>query len=656
MMIVAIQDTSWRTFPLSLIWVMAQAMGRSTWLAISWIVIVSLSLLGQGYIAPFGNDYALCSLQYVGVSVANVYVDDAITAAKVYAEHTWGLSACDYQLQHYYRTPELGLTSVYLAILHQRYTVANRFISLHVHDNHTIMAASITPVSQPLYPAPQAPTKMKCSPQRALQTVLTHFRNQGLDIMAQHTLPSQWIITRNPEQPRVYEISPVSMASDGKVRVEEQFISDPRGHLHRVWALNFRRDPQWLTVYVDQTRLEVRAILDWLSAACYRVFSWPAGDPESGKRSLECNPWADTLSERPWHRVKDITFYDTQGNNVRSETFLQGINQHNRTVFRPMDGTSLVFDFPFDPKQEPSTYANASITNLFYHCNMMHDLFYVYGFNEEAGNFQMYNFGKGGKEGDALIAYSQLHTEVNNAYFRTPPDGHPPTMWMFLWTYTTPARDGSLDGSAIVHEYTHGLTARLTGGPLNSYCLILGESAGLGEGWSDWVAIILQVKPYHTRDVTFSMAPYLADNADGLRKHRYSSRFEVNPTTYGWLNRRDYQEPHNMGEIWANVLYEVFWNLVDEYGFQPDWFSGNTAYGNTLALQLVIDGLKLQPCFPDFLAARDAIILADQLRTSGVNRCAMWRAFAKRGLGIRANLTQGTHHEDFSLPTGCSAK
>ncbi|KAJ1954068.1 hypothetical protein IWQ62_005849 [Dispira parvispora] len=655
-MIIATYDTSRRTGSPFLSQVTTPTMVRPTWLVIICTLIVSLSLLGQGHIAPFGNDYALASFQNIGVPVTNIYVDDAITAAKVYVEHTWGLSACDYQLQHYYRTPELELTSFYFVILHQGHTVANRFISLHVHDNHTIVAASITPVGQPLYPAPQAPVKTKCSPKRALRTVLAHFRNQGLDTMAQHTLPNQWVVIRNPEQPGVYEISPVSLASDGKVRAEEQYISDPQGHLHRVWALNFRRDPQWLTVYIDQTRMEVRAILDWMSAACYRVFPWPVGDPGSEKRSLECNPWANTLPNRPWHRINDTTFYDTQGNNVRSETIFQEANHHNRTVFRPMDGTALVFDFPFDPKQEPFTYVNASITNLFYHCNKMHDLFYIYGFNEEAGNFQMYNFGKGGREGDALIAYSQLHTEVNNAYFRTPPDGYSPTMWMFLWTYTTPARDGSLDGSAITHEYTHGLTARLTGGPLNTYCLILGESAGLGEGWSDWVAIILQVKPYHTRQVSFPMAPYLADKVDGLRKHRYSVQFDVNPTTYGWLNRRDYQEPHNMGEIWANVLYEVFWNLVDKHGFQHDWFSGNTTYGNILALQLVIDGLKLQPCFPDFLAARDAIILADQLRTSGVNRCIIWRAFSKRGLGTSANLTAGTHHEDFSFPADCSAK
>ena len=37
----------------------------------------------------------------------------------------------------------------------------------------------------------------------------------------------------------------------------------------------------------------------------------------------------------------------------------------------------------------------------------MHDLFYMYGFNEEAGNFQDDNGGHGGKGGDAVIANAQ---------------------------------------------------------------------------------------------------------------------------------------------------------------------------------------------------------------------------------------------------------
>lgn len=62
------------------------------------------------------------------------------------------------------------------------------------------------------------------------------------------------------------------------------------------------------------------------------------------------------------------------------------------------------------------------ITQLFYTCNMYHDLLYRLGFDEISGNFQMYNFGKGGRGGDAVIANAQDGSGYNNANFMTPPD------------------------------------------------------------------------------------------------------------------------------------------------------------------------------------------------------------------------------------------
>lgn len=41
---------------------------------------------------------------------------------------------------------------------------------------------------------------------------------------------------------------------------------------------------------------------------------------------------------------------------------------------------------------------------------------------------------------------------------------------------------GDLDAGIIIHEYTHGVSTRLTGGPANSGCLGWGEPGGLGEG------------------------------------------------------------------------------------------------------------------------------------------------------------------------------
>ncbi len=65
------------------------------------------------------------------------------------------------------------------------------------------------------------------------------------------------------------------------------------------------------------------------------------------------------------------------------------------------------FSFPINFAMEPKTYLNAAITNLFYWNNIMHDVFYQYGFNEKSGNFQDENYGKGGAAKDGVIANAQ---------------------------------------------------------------------------------------------------------------------------------------------------------------------------------------------------------------------------------------------------------
>lgn len=54
---------------------------------------------------------------------------------------------------------------------------------------------------------------------------------------------------------------------------------------------------------------------------------------------------------------------------------------------------------------------------------------------------------------------------------------------MYLWNTASPYRDGDMEAGIVIHELTHGLSTRLTGGPLNSGCLGWGEAGGMGEGW-----------------------------------------------------------------------------------------------------------------------------------------------------------------------------
>ncbi|KAL1918893.1 uncharacterized protein VTP21DRAFT_2274 [Calcarisporiella thermophila] len=447
------------------------------------------------------------------------------------------------------------------------------------------------------------------------------------------------------------------------------------GGLERVWEIIPELEDNWIQAHVSAETGQVKAIIDWVADASYNVIPLGDNDPETGERRLVKDPHDNIASPQGWHELNQTRQTTTIGNNVYAQENHDASEDWLKKK-RPDGGKNLIFDHKLDLKQDPNMYLNATITNLFYWNNIMHDLYYRYGFNEEAGNFQEDNRGRGGYGGDSVIAYAQYgngkNGYKNNASFSTPPDGSHGKMKMFLYTRTDPRRDGALDNDIVVHEYTHGLSNRLTGGPANSRCLGYGEPGGMGEGWGDFVGTILQIQPSHTRKDNFAHAAYANNKASGNRKYMYSTDMKTNPTTYRTLNENEYQEVHAIGNVWANILYEVYWNLVDKLPFTSSWFPPTTSptdakehiirHGNTLALQLVIDGMKLQPCRPTFLDARDAILQADQLLTNGANKCEIWKGFAKRGVGVGAKYERDQNDsivnrvEDFEIPKNACEK
>ena len=65
-------------------------------------------------------------------------------------------------------------------------------------------------------------------------------------------------------------------------------------------------------------------------------------------------------------------------------------------------------------------------------------------------------------------------------------------MRMYVWTQTKPGHDGDLESGIIIHEYGHGISTRLTGGPTNSGCLGFGESGGMGEGYHTHTCMLMR--------------------------------------------------------------------------------------------------------------------------------------------------------------------
>ncbi|MGH9333285.1 MAG: M36 family metallopeptidase, partial [Vicinamibacteria bacterium] len=224
-----------------------------------------------------------------------------------------------------------------------------------------------------------------------------------------------------------------------------------------------------------------------------------------------------------------------------------------------------------------------------------------------------------------------------------------------------PDRDSDLDNGVIAHEYGHGISNRLTGGPANVLCLQNAEQ--MGEGWSDWFALTLTTDPSDTATTARGIGTYVifepSDGA-GIRPTPYTTDMTINPATYASVaDVVNISQPHGIGYVWNTMLWEVYWNLVDRHGYNANIYEDWTTGGNNLALQLVMDGMKLQPCSPGFVDGRNAILMADTVLTGGENQCEIWRGFSKRGLGFSANQGLTTDRTDgveaFDLPASCTA-
>ena len=360
----------------------------------------------------------------------------------------------------------------------------------------------------------------------------------------------------------------------------------------------------------------------------------------------------------------------TDGNNVEAGLDIDGTNG----VDAPVTGSDIrVFNFSYDPETEAPTtanYRNGEVTNMFYWVNRFHDRTYLLGFTEQSFNFQHNNFGRGGAGNDRISAEGQDSGDTNNANFSTPADGGRGRMQMYVWTGPTPDRSSGLDQDVILHELTHGLSNRLHG---NAMGLSDNMAGGLGEGWSDFYARALllaspdeDVNGIYTVGgwVTHLAAPTYTDNYYyGIRRFPYapravtggpqnrphspltfadtdSTQFDISDGAFprGPFGSSTVDQVHNLGEIWAGMLWEVRSRFLAREGFDAnfEW------------LQYVTDGMKLSPLSPNFLQARDAILAA--AAAGGATQDDIddiWAGFAARGLGFfAAIMNEGTGSND----------
>ncbi|QRV95966.1 extracellular metalloproteinase MEP [Ceratobasidium sp. AG-Ba] len=501
--------------------------------------------------------------------------------------------------------------------------------------------------------------------------------------------------------------------------------------LHATWRLEIEMADNWYEAYMSVNEPSVIvSVIDWAAdsptprldghlnaleakigmgppgahskTGSYKVWKWGINDPESGERTVESRLYDRLASPFGWHTVSRgnnpegspkwvasdtyLNFTTTWGNNVFAQENWEG-GQNWIGNRRPEGGKSLNFEFEYGVKdgieKDPKEYADLSVTQLFYTTNMFHDLFYRYGFDEIAGNFQQDNYGRGGRDHDAIIANVQDGSYYNTASFMTPPDGQNPRCRLYIWNTATPYRDGSLDSGSVIHELSHGLSARLVGGPSNSGCLGWGESGGLGEGWGDFLALIIRSTSQEANADELTIGSWITNSTNGFNHSPYSTNATVNPSTYETLNEVEFRNLHGVGEVWAEILWVVLQEMIKVHGRSPTLFppqqleDGTTPigdfyrpsqprkplvpkHGNTLMVQLVVSSMKLVPCRPSIFDSRDAIIEADRVLTGGENLCLLWKAFSSRGLGRDAKLhgggpwDMGKHTNGYQIPEECA--
>jgi extracellular elastinolytic metalloproteinase len=93
----------------------------------------------------------------------------------------------------------------------------------------------------------------------------------------------------------------------------------------------------------------------------------------------------------------------------------------------------------------------------------------------------------------------------------------------------------------------------------------------------------------------FVTGEYVMNSTAGIRRYPYSTSAKTNPLRYSSV--KALTEVHDVGEVWANMLHNVYAALVESHGFDvAARTTPESTAGNAIFLHLFIDSLALQPC------------------------------------------------------------
>ncbi len=447
--------------------------------------------------------------------------------------------------------------------------------------------------------------------------------------------------------------------SDEMIDAKLVYIQTGPNTVALAWNFQFITDYAAPNITVNARTGQIITSFNMMRNASFRVYEPPIESPihadivpPADGRSLVVDPEDAAASPAGW-LGGDLSM---SGNNVNacSDRVDDDICDDPAPIC-----VGSTCDFPLDFENDPVNSLDAAITNAFFWSNHIHDVQYKYGFDEVSGNFQADNFGRGGIGGDPVQVHVQNAGNCN-ANFLTPPDGGSPRMQMYLCDSTTPFRDSDFDNVIIVHEYAHGISNRQVGGPNDQLCL--NNIQQPGEGWSDFLSLVYTAKAEDSGTDGRGVGTYMMNlPIDGtIRNQLYSTDPTLNNYDYESVETYSNTRPHGTGAVWAQVLWEMYWALVDEHGFEEDLINFNITdpneAGNKRAMFYVNEGMKYTACSPSFTDARDGVIAAVTNSFDGVDLCRVWNVFADFGLGVNA-ISGGSDSvsptNGFDLPEEC---
>jgi len=473
-----------------------------------------------------------------------------------------------------------------------------------------------------------------------------------------------------------------------------RMVFDTGTALRPAWETVVMSSQQPATTVIDAVTGDVllRRPLTNYEHSTGRVFSYFPNARRGGRQvtvDFTKNHWlkanAHRLSGNNSHTFSDVNDNNRPGATEEVHPLRGSAWAYKLKAFHPtFKGATRFCSNPWpcswNPNQPFSWKVNRAqnATQVFFFVNKWHDHLKAapIGFTEAAGNFQLKNASTKGKGGDPVNTQTDDGANTNrglpdgfhidNANMSTPPDGHQPTMQMFLQhtphtSYPggdpfSPTNVGD-EADTVYHEYTHGLSNRLNVDVQGRSTLGGVQAGAMGEAWSDWYAMDYLVDKHLAPDrpgkADVRLFPYdgVGVNFDRtepidckVRQQAPLCHDRFNPALpAGGYTYADYgniccggPEVHADGEIWAQTL----WSL-------------RARLGSKKTESLVTRAMELAAFNPSFVDMRNAILVADQSRNGGADQDAIWRVFANRGMGWSANSNGGndrTPKAGFDLP------